>query len=49
VREGQRIGTLRIRLGEQLLAERPVLAQATVDEAGFMGRLWDSLRMTFSR
>ncbi len=49
VREGQRIGTLRVRLGDQLLAERPVLAQATVDEAGFFGRLWDSLRMTFSR
>ncbi len=49
VKEGQRIGTLRVRLGEQLLAERAVLAQAGVDEAGWVGRLWDGLRLKFSK
>lgn len=49
IREGQRIGTLRVKLGEQVLAERAVLAAATVDEAGWIGRLWDGLRLKFSK
>ena len=39
IREGQRIGTLRVKLGEQVLAERPVVAQAAIDEAGWFGRM----------
>jgi D-alanyl-D-alanine carboxypeptidase (penicillin-binding protein 5/6) len=49
IKAGQRIGTLRVRLGDKVLAERAVLAQAAVDEAGLVGRLWDSLRLKFSR
>ncbi len=49
ITQGQRIGTLRVKLGEQVLAERPVLAQATVDEAGWIGRLWDGLRLKFAK
>ncbi|MFM8548313.1 MAG: D-alanyl-D-alanine carboxypeptidase family protein [Betaproteobacteria bacterium] len=49
IREGQRIGTLRVKLGEQVLAERAVLAAATVDEAGWFGRMWDGLRLKFSK
>lgn len=49
VTQGQRIGTLRVKLGDQVLAERPVLAQATVEEAGWIGRLWDGLRLRFSK
>ena len=48
VRAGQRIGTLRVRLGDTVLAERPVLAQAAVDEEGLIGRLWDTIRRRFS-
>ncbi len=46
---GQRIGTLRVRLGDQTLAERPVLALAAVDEAGVFGRAWDTIRLWFER
>jgi D-alanyl-D-alanine carboxypeptidase (penicillin-binding protein 5/6) len=49
VTQGQKIGTLRVKLGEQVLAERPVLAQATVDQAGWIGRLWDGLRLKFAK
>jgi D-alanyl-D-alanine carboxypeptidase (penicillin-binding protein 5/6) len=49
ITQGQRIGTLRVKLGEQVMAERPVVAQATVDEAGWIGRLWDGLRLKFAK
>ena len=49
IQAGQRIGILRVRLGDKVLAERAVLAQAAVDEAGLVGRLWDTLRLKFSR
>ena len=49
VAQGQRIGTLRVKLGDQVLAERPLVAQAAVAEAGFVGRAWDALRMMFSK
>ena len=45
---GQRIGTLRVRLDDKVLAERPVLAMAAVEEAGFFGRQWDSVRLWFN-
>ncbi|HEY5632513.1 MAG TPA: D-alanyl-D-alanine carboxypeptidase family protein [Burkholderiaceae bacterium] len=45
VAKGQRIGTLRVRLGDQLLAERAVLASAAVAEAGFFKRAWDTIRL----
>ncbi len=49
IRAGQRIGTLRVSLGDKVLAEQAVLAQAAVDEAGLLGRMWDSMRLKFSR
>ncbi len=45
IAQGQRIGTLRVRLGEQVLAERPLLALANVAEAGIFGRAWDTIRL----
>ncbi len=45
ISEGQRIGTLRVRLGDRILAERPLLALAAVEEAGFFGRAWDTIRL----
>lgn len=45
VAEGQQIGTLRVRLGDAVLAERPLLALNAVEPAGFFGRAWDSLRL----
>lgn len=45
ITQGQRIGTLRVKLGDKVLAERPLLALAPVEEAGFFGRAWDTIRL----
>jgi D-alanyl-D-alanine carboxypeptidase (penicillin-binding protein 5/6) len=49
VAQGQRVGTLRVKLGDKLLAERPVIALAAVPEAGFFGRAWDTVRLWFDK
>ena len=49
VARGQRIGTLRVKLGDQVLAERPVLALAAVDQAGIFGRAWDTIRLWINK
>lgn len=45
VAKGQVIGTLRVRLGDQLLAERPLVALADVPAGGIVKRVWDDIRM----
>ena len=47
--QGERIGTLRVRLGEQVIAERPLVALQAVEQAGWFGRTWDSIRMMFAK
>lgn len=47
VARGQKVGTLRVALGEQALGEYPVVALQAVDRAGFFGRAWDTLRLWF--
>jgi len=42
---GQKIGTLRVRLGNNVLTERPVIALETVEPAGWLGRAWDTIRL----
>ncbi len=49
IAKGQRIGTLKVRLDGDLLAERPLLASDDVAAAGIVGRLWDSLKMLILR
>src|SRR5690606_32624724 len=49
IAQGQRIGTLRVRIGEQLVTERPLLAMSSVEPAGWFGRAWDSLLLMLSR
>jgi serine-type D-Ala-D-Ala carboxypeptidase (penicillin-binding protein 5/6) len=44
----QRVGTLRVRLGEKVLLERPLLALSEVQQAGLFGRLWDTIRLWIS-
>lgn len=46
---GQRIGTIRVKLDDKVLLERPLLAQAGVEEAGIFGRAYDSIRMMLKR
>ena len=42
---GQKIGTLRVRLGNTVLTERPVIALESVEPAGWFGRAWDTIRL----
>jgi D-alanyl-D-alanine carboxypeptidase (penicillin-binding protein 5/6) len=49
VTANQRIGVIRVRLGDQILAERPLVAQTAVEPAGWFGRQWDAIRMMISK
>lgn len=45
IQAGQRIGTLRIKLGDTVIAERPLEALETVETAGWFKRTWDTIRL----
>ena len=45
VAKGQVLGTLKVRSGEQIVAEVPLVALDTVEQAGVIGRTWDALRL----
>ena len=47
VAAGAVVGTLKLALAGQPWGEYPVTAQSTVPVAGFLGRLWDDLRLFF--
>ena len=44
-RQGQALATLKVKQGEQPLAEVPLMALEPVEEAGFLGRAWDAMRL----
>jgi len=43
--EGQVVGTINVQLGEELVASRNLVTLAAVEEAGFFGSTWDSLKL----
>jgi len=43
--EGTVVGQISVRLGDEIIAGRDLITLNAVDEAGFFGRSWDSLRM----
>jgi len=43
--KGQSIGTLKVSLGEQQIAEVPLVALEAVEQAGIFGRAWDAMRL----
>jgi serine-type D-Ala-D-Ala carboxypeptidase (penicillin-binding protein 5/6) len=45
VAHGQRIGTLRVKLDDQLMSEQPLLALEAVEQSGWFGRAWDGFRL----
>jgi D-alanyl-D-alanine carboxypeptidase (penicillin-binding protein 5/6) len=45
VSKGQPIGTLRIQSGDAVLANVPLLALESVDQAGILARAWDAIRI----
>ncbi|MDN5782471.1 MAG: D-alanyl-D-alanine carboxypeptidase [Luteimonas sp.] len=45
IKKGQEIGTVKIALGDKVIASAPLVALDDVEEAGFFGRLWDAFWM----
>ncbi len=46
---GQQVGTVKLMDGANKVAEFPVVALEEVPEAGFFGRIWDTIRLWFKR
>ena len=44
-KKGQAVATLKVTLGDQQLAEVPLIALEGVPEAGILGRAWDAIRL----
>jgi D-alanyl-D-alanine carboxypeptidase (penicillin-binding protein 5/6) len=47
VEKGQRLGTLRVRLDDRVIAEHPLIAMESIEQAGWFGRAWDTMRLWF--
>lgn len=45
IRAGQELGTLVLRLGDEVVAQKRLVALENINEAGFFKRLWHSLMM----
>ena len=43
--KGQSIGTLKVMLADQAVAEVPLVALEGVEQAGILGRAWDAIRL----
>ena len=43
--KGQSVGALKVLLGEQAVAEVPLVALEGVEQAGILGRAWDAIRL----
>jgi D-alanyl-D-alanine carboxypeptidase (penicillin-binding protein 5/6) len=43
--KNQPVGTLRVTLGEEPVAELPLVALEAVEQAGILGRAWDAIRL----
>lgn len=44
---GDVLGQVEVRMGEEVVHTGPLVALGDVEEAGFFGRLWDSIRLFF--
>lgn len=45
IRAGEKLGRLVVRLGDEVVAEKPLVALENINEAGFFKKLWHSLLM----
>lgn len=43
--KGQAVGSVKVKLGDQVLREEPLVALQDVPQAGLLGRAWDSIRL----
>src|SRR5690554_4225295 len=48
IEAGRRVGTLEVRLGEEVVGEQPLVALEAVEEGGFVKKLFDQVRRFFS-
>jgi D-alanyl-D-alanine carboxypeptidase (penicillin-binding protein 5/6) len=49
LKAGQAVGVLRVSLDGKLIASTPLVAKTAVAEAGFFGRLWDSIMLWWDK
>jgi len=47
IKAGDVLGQVEVKLGDEVVHSAPLVALADVDQAGFFGRLWDSVRLFF--
>ena len=45
IAKGQSMGVLKVKSGTEVVAEVPLVALEAVEQAGFFGRLWDTIRL----
>jgi len=45
IAKGQQVGTLKVSVGDQAVAEVPLVALEGVEQAGILGRAWDAIRL----
>lgn len=45
IKKGQQVGTLKVLAGTQVVHQVPLVALATVEEAGVLRRAWDAMRL----
>ncbi|WP_442908970.1 D-alanyl-D-alanine carboxypeptidase family protein [Halopseudomonas sp.] len=47
IKAGDVLGQVEVKLGDKVVHSAPLVALADVEQAGFFGRLWDSIRLFF--
>ena len=47
IKQGQVIGKVEVRFGDEVVHSANLIALEPVDEGGFIRRLWDSIRLFF--
>jgi serine-type D-Ala-D-Ala carboxypeptidase (penicillin-binding protein 5/6) len=45
IAKGQAIGTVRIKLGDVVVAQKPLVAATAIEQAGFIGRMIDTVKL----
>ena len=45
IAKGQTIGTVRVKLADKIIAEKPLVASTAIEQAGFFGRMIDTVKL----
>ena len=45
IAKGQTIGSVRVKLGDKIIAEKPLIASTAIEQAGFFGRMIDTVKL----